>query len=102
MAASLRLGDSRKITAILLDITGVLYESGEGGGKVIQGSPEAVKRSGATSSTCQLAHVARYLCTYLYLLAACKVLELTSYDMKRTTVACNSHPRTGLACVPQL
>ena len=50
MAASIWLGD-KKITAFLLDITGVLYESGEGGGKVIQGSPEALKRSGSTSST---------------------------------------------------
>ena len=34
----------RTIAAVLLDITGVLYESGDGGGKVIQGSPEAVSR----------------------------------------------------------
>ena len=34
----------RTISALLLDITGVLYESGDGEGKVIQGSPEAVTR----------------------------------------------------------
>lgn len=40
-----RLAGSRSISAILLDITGVLYESGEGDGKAIQGSQEAVSRS---------------------------------------------------------
>ena len=44
MAAS-RMTGNRKILAVLLDITGVLYESGEGDGKVIKGSPEAVLRS---------------------------------------------------------
>lgn len=34
----------RKISAVLLDITGVLYNSGEGGGQVIPGSPQAVNR----------------------------------------------------------
>ena len=29
---------------MLLDVTGVLYESGEGGGTVIKGSPEAVEK----------------------------------------------------------
>lgn len=43
MSRSLHCGN-RKITAVLLDVTGVLYESGEGGGKVISGSPEAVDR----------------------------------------------------------
>ena len=42
--ATNRLTGSRKICALLLDITGVLYESGEGGGTVIPGSPEAVTR----------------------------------------------------------
>lgn len=40
--AALVLG--RKITAVLLDVTGVLYESGPDGGKAIAGSPEAVQR----------------------------------------------------------
>ena len=35
----------RPIAGILLDITGVLYESGEGFGTVIKGSVEALKRS---------------------------------------------------------
>lgn len=38
------LNSSRKISALLLDITGVLYNSGEGGGHVIPGSPQAVAR----------------------------------------------------------
>lgn len=44
-AVPTRLAGSRSISAILLDITGVLYESGEGDGKAIQGSQEAVSRS---------------------------------------------------------
>ena len=43
MSRSLVCGD-RQISAVLLDVTGVLYESGEGGGAVIKGSPEAVER----------------------------------------------------------
>lgn len=43
MSRSLQCGN-RTISAVLLDVTGVLYESGEGGGKVIEGSPEAVER----------------------------------------------------------
>ena len=35
---------SKKIQGILLDITGVLYNSGEGSGYAIQGSVEAVKK----------------------------------------------------------
>ena len=38
------LSSCRKISAVLLDITGVLYNSGEGGGDVIAGSPAAVER----------------------------------------------------------
>ena len=34
----------RKIAAVLLDVTGVLYESGPHDGKVIEGSPEAVQK----------------------------------------------------------
>lgn len=34
----------RKIGGILLDISGVLYNSGEGGGEVIPGSVEAVQK----------------------------------------------------------
>ena len=33
-----------KVGGMLLDITGVLYDSGPGGGKAINGSVEAVKR----------------------------------------------------------
>jgi len=40
MAAWLR----RKIRGILLDISGVLYNSGEGGGEAIPGSVEAVEK----------------------------------------------------------
>ena len=43
MSRTLVCGD-RQISAVLLDVTGVLYESGEGGGAVIKGSPEAVER----------------------------------------------------------
>ena len=34
----------RKVTAVLLDVTGVLYESGKDDGRVIEGSPEAVEK----------------------------------------------------------
>lgn len=34
----------KKISGVLLDITGVLYDSGPGGGTAISGSVEAVKR----------------------------------------------------------
>ena len=34
----------KKITTVLLDVTGVLYESGLNDGKVIEGSPEAVEK----------------------------------------------------------
>ena len=44
--ATSRLAGGRKILAVLLDVTGVLYECGEGDGKVIKGSLEAVSRSG--------------------------------------------------------
>lgn len=37
-------GLARKVRAVLLDVTGVLYESGPDGGKAITGSPEAVQR----------------------------------------------------------
>jgi ribonucleotide monophosphatase NagD (HAD superfamily) len=37
-------GLGKKVTTVLLDITGVLYESGPEGGKAIAGSPEAVQR----------------------------------------------------------
>ena len=36
--------NSKNIRGFLLDISGVLYDSGEGGGTAIQGSVEAVKR----------------------------------------------------------
>lgn len=35
---------ARKIRGILLDISGVLYNAGEGGGEAIPGSVEAVKK----------------------------------------------------------
>lgn len=44
--ATSRLSGTKKILAVLLDVTGVLYESGEGDGKAIKGSMEAVSRSG--------------------------------------------------------
>lgn len=34
----------KKVTGVLLDITGVLYNSNEGGGEVIEGSVTAVQR----------------------------------------------------------
>ena len=34
----------RKVEGVLLDITGVLYNSGQGGGEAIPGSVEAVQR----------------------------------------------------------
>ena len=43
MSRSLLCG-GRQISAVLLDVTGVLYESGEGSGTVIKGSPEAVEK----------------------------------------------------------
>ena len=36
--------DGRIIQGVLLDITGVLYDSGPGGGTAIPGSIEAVQR----------------------------------------------------------
>jgi len=36
--------DKRKISGVLLDITGVLYESSKDGGMAIQGSAEAVQK----------------------------------------------------------
>ena len=43
MSRPLYCGD-RQVSAVLLDVTGVLYESGDGGGTVIKGSPEAVEK----------------------------------------------------------
>ena len=43
MSRSSLCGD-RQISAVLLDVTGVLYESGKDGGRVIKGSPEAVEK----------------------------------------------------------
>ena len=42
----------KRITTVLLDVTGVLYESGAGGGKVIDGSPQAVQRYAPKVSEC--------------------------------------------------
>ena len=38
--------------AILVDITGVLYESSGNGGKVIEGSPEAIHKLNGVNLSC--------------------------------------------------
>ncbi len=45
------LQSDRTISAVLLDITGVLYDSGEGGGSAIPGSPQAVTRQETLPNT---------------------------------------------------
>ena len=51
----------RKIEGVLIDITGVLYNSGEEGGEVIPGSVQAIERYVLLSSLRRLLYGLDYL-----------------------------------------